>query len=79
MYRYDLNDIFLISVANIVAYSVAPFGKQLVTDSHFLIVVATTLALSAVAFIITEWGIEQLKGKLCGKGLFGKDLNKCGE
>lgn len=79
-YGIDLNSVIYICVGNIVIYSLAPFGRQLVTDTHFLVVVATTIALSVIAFFIAEVFIEQLKGKLCDKGgLFGKDLNKCGD
>ena len=80
LYSFTLNNVLQICVANIIGYSLAPFGRQLVTDSHFMTVVATTVALSVVAFFIAEVFINQLMGQLCEKGgLFGKDLNKVGD
>lgn len=38
-----------------------------------------TLAISVVAYIVTEKAIEQFKESLEKNGLFGKDLNKAGE
>jgi hypothetical protein len=79
-YKFTLNHVFLLCVANVILYSVAPFGKQLVIDMHFLVVLVTTFILSLVAYFITDVFIEQMKTKLCEKGgLFGKDLNKLGD
>jgi hypothetical protein len=61
-------------------YSVAPFGKHLMADFHFMKVFVTTLLISIVAYFITKVFINQMKSQLCDKGgLFGKDLNKVGD
>lgn len=79
-YRFTLNHVFLLCAANIIIYSVAPFGSRLFLDTHFLVVLLTTLVLSLIAFFIADIFIDQIKSKLCEKGgLFGKDLNKLGE
>lgn len=79
-YRVSLNQVFLLCLANVVFYCLAPFGNHLVADKHFLVVLITTVLLSVVAFFIADIFIGQMKAKLCEKGgLFGKDLNKVGD
>jgi len=79
-YKFTLNHVFLLCVVNVILYSVAPFGKQLVIDVNFLVLLLTTFILSLVAYFTTDIFIEQMKTKLCEKGgLFGKDLNKLGD
>ena len=38
-----------------------------------------TLAISVLAYMISENLIMRFKDTLCNKGLFGKDLNKAGD
>jgi hypothetical protein len=38
-----------------------------------------TLAISLVAYWLSEYLIKRFKDTLCKKGLFGKDLNKAGD
>jgi len=79
-YKLNLNHILYILLANIMLYALAPFGRSLLTDVHFIIVFMTVLAISVVAYFVTSIFIDQMMGKLCDKGgLFGKDLNKLGE
>jgi hypothetical protein len=64
-YKFTLNHVFLLCVVNVILYSVAPFGKQLVIDMHFLVVLVTTFSLSLVAYFTTDIFIDQMKTKLC--------------
>ena len=54
LYRLTLNDIFLLSVVNIVVYCVIPYGKSLITDMNFITALFFTLVLSCIAFFITD-------------------------
>ena len=79
-YRFGLNEIFALSISMIGLYAVAPFGKHLMADIHFMLVFLTTLVISVVAYYVTKVFINQMKSQLCDKGeLFGKDLNKVGD
>jgi len=53
-YRLTLNDIFLLSVANILIYCIFPFGKNLITDVNFVTALFFTSGLSLIAFFITD-------------------------
>jgi hypothetical protein len=64
-YKFTLNHVFLLCVVNVILYIVAPFGKQLVIDMHFLVVLMTTFILSLVAYFTTDIFIDQMKTKLC--------------
>lgn len=48
-------------------------------DANSIQVLLITLAISIVAFFLSQHLIDRFKDTLCSKGLFGKDLNKAGE
>jgi UDP-N-acetylglucosamine--dolichyl-phosphate N-acetylglucosaminephosphotransferase len=48
-------------------------------DANSIQVLLITLAISIVAFFLSQHLIDRFKDTLSSKGLFGKDLNKAGE
>lgn len=55
-----------------------PFGKGFVSWASTRILLIT-FAISFVAYHVANKLILGFKDVLCGKGLFGKDLNKAGD
>lgn len=75
---------FNISLTNIVAFTLCvPLIISFITfQSHSWNLVKlnlNTIAISLFAFFVTDKVINQFKGSLEKKGLFGKDLNKAGD
>ena len=54
-------------------------AKNIFTDYNFVACIGTTTLFSIFAFYLTDAGINEFKGKLEAKGLFGRDLNKIGD
>ena len=76
----SLRNVIQIACFLIVAAGVAPIGKNdLLLDTSFLWLLGITLAISTVAYKLSDKFILAFKDTLCNRNMFGKDLNKLGE
>lgn len=74
----SLLTIFFICVLGLALACMHP-AKNFFTDYNLVACIGSTTLFSIFAFYLTDAGINEFKGKLEAKGLFGQDLNKVGD
>jgi hypothetical protein len=77
-FNINLSYVIVLSLLTPLAVFVLPIGKSYVSwDSVRILLI--TIAISIMAYHVSNKLIMGFKDILCQKGLFGKDLNKAGE
>ena len=78
-FNLSLNFILYFLIALVTMAGLIPYGTPLLSDSHFMICLGTTLTISLLAFHSTHLLIQTTKPLLEKRGIIGKDLNKLGD
>ena len=78
-FNLSLSFILCYLVALVALAGLCPYGTPLMSNSHFMICLTTTLTISLLAYHSTGLLIETCKPLLVKRGIIGKDLNKLGE